>query len=86
MHRAQTIRVRAKHAISARLFCSIYTSQRLYGTYTKFIGFTKILGKLNKLDKLVLWIVETTLMRRGPACNPRNWLDATDQGNDAATS
>jgi hypothetical protein len=53
MHRAQTICIRAKHAISARFFCSIYTSQRLYGTYTKFIGFIKILGKLNKLAKLV---------------------------------
>jgi hypothetical protein len=53
MQRAQTIRIRAKQAISAGFFCSIYTSNGLYGTYTKFIGFTKILGKLNKLDKLV---------------------------------
>jgi hypothetical protein len=51
-------------------FCSLYASQRLCGSHTKFIGITKILGKPNKLDKLVLWMVETDLMRRGLACNP----------------
>jgi hypothetical protein len=53
MHRGRTISIRAKLAISAGFLCSIYTSQGPYGTYTKFIGFTKILGKLNKLDKQV---------------------------------